>query len=55
MKQIEDCISFLLGKAYQQVNTAAKRKLEEYRVTPVQYALLKVLWGARWSEWGRVG
>ncbi len=44
MERIEECISFMLGKAYQQVNTAAKRRLEPYKVTPVQYALLKVLW-----------
>jgi DNA-binding MarR family transcriptional regulator len=44
MDQIEDCISFLLGKAYQQVNAAAKRRLVRHGVTPVQYAVLKVLW-----------
>ncbi|HEX2909607.1 MAG TPA: MarR family transcriptional regulator [Chloroflexia bacterium] len=44
MEHIEDCISFLLGKAYQQVNQAAKRGLEVYGVTPVQFALLKLLW-----------
>src|SRR5258708_7393996 len=44
MEHIEHCISFLLGKAYQQVNQAAKRRLAPYGVTPVQYALLQVLW-----------
>src|SRR3954453_22304761 len=43
MERIEECISFLLGKAYQQVNQASKRRLAPYGVTPVQYALLKVL------------
>jgi DNA-binding MarR family transcriptional regulator len=43
MERIEDCISFLLGKAYQQVNQASKRRLAPHGVTPVQYALLKVL------------
>lgn len=44
MDRIENCISFLLGKAYQQVNAAAKRRLLQHNVTPVQYAVLKVLW-----------
>lgn len=55
MEKIEDCISFLLGKAYQQVNQASKRRLAPYGVTPVQYALLKILWerdGQTGSELG---
>jgi DNA-binding MarR family transcriptional regulator len=44
MERIEDCISFLLGKAYQQVTQDAKRRLARFGVTPVQYGLLKVLW-----------
>src|ERR1035437_3216367 len=44
VERIEDCISFLLGKAYQQVNQVAKRRLTPYGVTPVQFALLQVLW-----------
>jgi DNA-binding MarR family transcriptional regulator len=40
----EDCISFLLGKAYQHVNQAAKQQLAPYGVTPVQFALLNLLW-----------
>lgn len=43
MERIEDCITFLLGKAYQQANQAAKRRLAPYGVTPTQYALLRVL------------
>src|SRR5579884_4146011 len=44
MEHIEDCLSFYLGKAYQRVTQAAKQCLAPYGVTPVQYALLKVLW-----------
>jgi DNA-binding MarR family transcriptional regulator len=44
MERIEDCISFLLGKAYQQVQQASKQRLAPHGVTPVQYALLRVLW-----------
>ncbi len=46
MGRIEDCFIFQLGKAYQQVNHEAKRRLAPYGVTPVQYALLDVLWEA---------
>src|SRR6266567_2044749 len=44
MDQIEDCLSFYLGKAYQRVTQSAKQRLAAYGITPVQYALLKVLW-----------
>jgi MarR family transcriptional regulator, organic hydroperoxide resistance regulator len=44
MLRNEDCISFLLGKAYQHVNQAAKQRLAPYGVTPVQFALLNSLW-----------
>ena len=43
MERIEDCVSFLLGKAYQQISAAAKRRLGPHGVTPVQYAVLSVL------------
>jgi DNA-binding MarR family transcriptional regulator len=44
VEKIEDCLSFYLGKAYQRVTQAAKQRLAPYGVTPVQYAVLKVLW-----------
>ena len=44
MKQIEDCLSFYLGKAYQRVTQSAKQRLAPYGVTPTQYGVLKVLW-----------
>ncbi len=44
MERIEDCLSFYLGKAYQRVTQAAKQRLSPYGVTPIQYAVLKVLW-----------
>lgn len=44
MDRIEDCISFLLGKAGQQITRRAREKLAAHDVTPVQYAILKVLW-----------
>jgi MarR family transcriptional regulator, organic hydroperoxide resistance regulator len=39
----EDCISFIVGKAAQQVARRAREKLEPHDVTPTQYAVLKVL------------
>ena len=44
MEHIEDCLSFYLSKAYQKVTQTVKQRLAPYGVTPVQYALLKVLW-----------
>ena len=44
MDRIEDCISFLVGKAAQQVAWRARDKLAPYDVTPTRYAVLKVLW-----------
>jgi len=43
MDRIEDCISFQVGKAAQQVNRRARQLLAPYGVTPIQYAVLKVL------------
>ncbi len=44
MERIEDCISFLAGKAAQQVARRARDKLAPHGVTPVQYAVLRALW-----------
>ena len=55
MERIEDCISFLVGKAAQQVARRAKEKLSRYGVTPVQYAVLKVLWEEDCQSGGSIG
>lgn len=47
MDRIEDCISFLAGKAAQQITRRARELLAPHDVTPVQYAVLKVLSHAR--------
>jgi DNA-binding MarR family transcriptional regulator len=44
LERIEDCISFLAGKAAQQVSRRARDMLAPHGVTPVQYAVLRVLW-----------
>jgi DNA-binding MarR family transcriptional regulator len=43
VERLEECVSFLLGKAYQRVQQAAKLRLVPHGVTPVQYGLLRVL------------
>lgn len=44
MQRIEDCVSFLAGKAAQSVYRAARDTLACYGITPVQYAVLQILW-----------
>jgi len=44
MDRIENCISFLTGKAAQQIARRAREKLSAWSVTPSQYAVLRVLW-----------
>ena len=44
MDRVEDCISFVVNKAAQQVSRRARDKLAGHGVTPSQYAVLKVLW-----------
>ena len=44
MDRIEDCISFLAGKAAQRIARRARERLARHGLTPVQYACLKVLW-----------
>lgn len=43
MDRVEDCISFVIGKAAQQVTRRAREMLAPFNVTPGQYAVLKVL------------
>jgi len=44
VQRLEDCLSFLIGKAQQQVAKASREALAPHGVTPVQFAILKVLW-----------
>jgi DNA-binding MarR family transcriptional regulator len=43
MAQYEDCIVFLLAKAYQKAHSAFKQKLAPFGITPVQQLILMVL------------
>lgn len=44
MEHIEDCISFLVGKAAKAVAKRTRAGLAPHGVTPTQYAVLWVLW-----------
>ena len=43
MAQYEDCIIFLLAKAYQKALSAFKQRLAPFGITPVQHLILAVL------------
>ena len=42
--RIEDCVSFLIGKAGQQITRRSRDALAALGITPVQCAVLNVLW-----------
>jgi MarR family transcriptional regulator, organic hydroperoxide resistance regulator len=42
--RIEDCITFITGKAAQTVFRQCREVLAPYGITPVQYAVLQLLW-----------
>jgi DNA-binding MarR family transcriptional regulator len=44
VERLEDCFSFLIGKAAQQVTRRTRELLAPFGVTPVQYATLYLLW-----------
>ena len=45
MKTYDDCIIFLLAKAYQKAHGDFKKRLQSYGLTPIQHLILEVLWG----------
>lgn len=44
LRSIEDCVSFLVGKTAQQITRRSRDALAAFGITPVQYAVLNVLW-----------
>jgi len=44
MKFSDDCIIFLLAKAYQKAHGDFKRRLHSYGLTPIQHLILEALW-----------
>lgn len=55
MERVEDCVSFMIGKAAQQVTRRARELLAPFGVTPVQYAVLKVLSDAEALSGAEIG
>jgi len=47
MDRVEDCISFVVGKAAQRVSRRARDLLVPHGVTPAQYAVLKSICDSR--------
>ena len=44
MKVYDDCIIFLLAKAYQKAHGDFKRRLQLYSLTPIQHLIMEALW-----------
>jgi DNA-binding MarR family transcriptional regulator len=44
MKTYDDCVIFLLAKAYQKAHGDFKKRLQSYGLTPIQHLILEVLW-----------
>jgi DNA-binding MarR family transcriptional regulator len=44
MKDFEDCIIFVLAKAYQKAHGNFKRRLHPYGLTPIQHLIVEALW-----------
>jgi DNA-binding MarR family transcriptional regulator len=55
MERLEDCISFLVRKAAQQISLRAREMLASWNVTPAQYAVLKALWAEDGQSGAAIG
>ena len=44
MKTYDECIIFLLAKAYQKAHGTFKKRLHSYGLTPIQHLILEALW-----------
>ena len=44
MKTYDDCIIFLLAKAYQKAHSDFKKRLQSYSLTPIQHLVIEALW-----------
>jgi len=44
MKTYDDCIIFLLAKAYQKAHGDFKKRLQAYGLTPIQHLVIEALW-----------
>ncbi len=55
MVEYNDCIIFLLAKAYQKAHGNFKRRLYSYGLTPVQHLILEALWAKEGVSAGDIG
>ena len=55
MAQYEDCIIFLLAKAYQKAHGHFKKRLHDQGLTPVQHLVLEALWEEEGLSAGDIG
>jgi DNA-binding MarR family transcriptional regulator len=44
MNNYDECIIFLLAKAYQKAHGHFKKRLQEFGLTPIQHLILETLW-----------
>ena len=55
MKTYDDCIIFLLAKAYQKAHGDFKKRLHSYGLTPIQHLVLEALWDEDGLSAGDIG
>jgi DNA-binding MarR family transcriptional regulator len=55
MKLYDDCIVFLLAKAYQKAHGDFKKRLHSYGLTPIQHLVLEALWDEDGLSAGDIG
>ena len=55
MKTYDDCVIFLLAKAYQKAHGEFKRRLHSYGLTPIQHLILEALWEEDGLSAGDIG
>ncbi len=55
MAYYDDCIIFLLAKAYQMAHGDFRRRLQPYGLTPIQHLILEVLWEEEGVSAGEIG
>ena len=55
MAYYDDCIIFLLAKAYQVAIGDIRGRLQPYGLTPIQHLLLEVLWEEEGVSLGEIG
>ena len=55
MESFEDCIVFLLAKAYQKAHGSLKKRLHPHGLTPIQYLILETLFEEDGLSAGEIG